>query len=149
VRGLVQEAPEPRDVTAGDGGCHVLRCIAKVHGVDLRVACCREQARGKREDTAAICSGGLGEDADDLGGVLHRQLFEGVEPCAWERFKLRRREGDLDGAEEGDALDFAGVRVGACEDGLEDTGKVERVEGRRERARDDRACPWEVAAGGV
>jgi hypothetical protein len=63
--------------------------------------------------------------------------------------ELRRRECDLDGAEEGDALDFAGMRVGACEDGLEDAREVERVEGRREGARDDGTRPWEVATGGV
>jgi hypothetical protein len=42
----------------------------------------------------------------------------------------RRREGKQDGAEKGYALDLAEVRIGLCEDWLEDARKVERVERR-------------------
>jgi hypothetical protein len=59
---------------------------------------------------------------------LLRQLFEGIELSAWKRREPRRGECDLDRAEEGNVLNFAGVWVGAREDGLEDAGEVERVE---------------------
>jgi hypothetical protein len=83
VRRLVQDAPEPRDVAAGDRSGDVLGCVAEIHGIDLCVACCGEQTRREWEDAAAICGGGLGEDADDLGGVVLCELFEGVERGAW------------------------------------------------------------------
>ena len=49
----------------------------------------------------------------------------------------RRCEGKENRAKECYTLDFAAVRVRACEDRLEDTGEVERVERRRERRGDD------------
>ena len=55
-------------------------------------------------------------------------------------------EGEEDGAEEGYALDFARVRIGACEDGLEDAGEVEGVKGAGEGAGDDAAGAGEVVA---
>jgi hypothetical protein len=66
-------------------------------------------------------------------------LLESVECCVGRGEEGGRGEGDADSAVEGDALDFACIRVGAREDGLEDDGEVERVERRGEGAGDDGA----------
>lgn len=60
-----------------------------------------------------------------------------------------RGEGEQDGAEEGYAFYKAGMGVGAREDGLEDAGEVERIEGRGERRGDDCTSGGEVFLGGV
>lgn len=60
---------------------------------------------------------------------MRGELFEGYELGFVGWGESGRREGKFDCAVEGDALDFARVRVRAGEDGLENGGEVERVEG--------------------
>ena len=74
------------------------------------------------------------------------ELGEGEELRIVGGSEFRRGECEQNGAEESYALDFAGVRVCAREDGLEDAGEVERIERRCEGACDDCASFREVVA---
>jgi hypothetical protein len=149
VRGLGQEAPEPRGVGAWDRRRDVLRRVAQVDGVYLGGACGAEEAGRQGQNAAAVGGGCFGEDADDFVGVCGCEVGEGDEFGVWGWGELGRGEGEENGAEEGYALDIAGVWVGACEDWLEDGGEVEGVEGRGEGAGDDGASFWEVVFGRV
>lgn len=149
MRGLVEQFPDPRRIPARNRCRDVARRVAQIDGIYLRRAICGEEARGQGQDSPPVCGCGLGEDADDLGGIALDKLCEGVELCIGRRGDLGWGEGDHDGAEEGDVLDLANVWVGAREEGLEDAGEVQRVEGRGEAACDDSARPRQVVACGV
>lgn len=76
MRGFRQKAPGPGEVASGDRGGDVLGRVAEVYGVDFRFSVCAEEAGGEREDAPAVGGGGLGEDADDLVGVVVGELLE-------------------------------------------------------------------------
>jgi hypothetical protein len=139
MRWLTEQGPPPRYVVAGNGCGDVLRRIPEINRVNLRFSVCGQQAWTERKYTPPIRCGGLGEYADDLVGVFVCQLLQCDELRWVVRHERRRRESKQDGTEECDAFDLAGVRVGSCEDWLEDAGEVEGVEGRGEGGCDYRA----------
>lgn len=147
VRRLGEKLVEPAGVAATDGSGDVLWGVAQVDGVDFGVAFSAEQTGTQGQDATAVCSGAFGEDADDALGVGFDERRESDELGFVMGDDGRWREGEEDGAQEGNALDSAAVRVGARKDGLEDAGEVQRVERRCEGGGDDCAGLRELVLG--
>ncbi|CRK45440.1 hypothetical protein BN1723_006606 [Verticillium longisporum] len=143
--GTRQEVPEKGEPAAGHGGRDVAGRVAQADGEDVRVGGGGEQRGGQGQHGLAVGGRGLGEDGDDAGRVGGEEGVEVVEGGAGGRRQADGAEGGGDGGEQGDALELAGRGVGAREDGVEDGGEVEGVDGRGQGRGDDGGRVGEAA----
>jgi hypothetical protein len=146
---LREELVEPGQRTSRDRRRYVLRGITQVDWVYLGGSAGAQQARRQGQNTAAVGRRALGEHADDAVRVCVGELLQRHQLRLIGGEDLWSRKGETDGAEERDALDLARRRVRACEDGLENASKIERIEWGCEGACDDGARLWQVIFGRV
>lgn len=147
-RGPRQQVPEKRQPAARHRRGHITRRVSEADGKDLHVGRAVEQAGAKGQDGLAVGGCALGEDGDGTVGVLLEELLQGDELVVGgaARGGGRRGEGEEDGGKEADALDPAGARVGDGEDGVEDGGEVDGVDGARKVGGHDAPAVGEAVA---
>lgn len=138
VGGAAEQAPQEAGPCAGDGRGDSRRGIADADGEDLRVGGGGEQARAEGQDALAVGGCALGEDGDDAARVLGEQgLDRGQAVGGGLGAQLRGAQGVPDGAPQADLGDLAAAGVADGEDGVEDGGEVDCVDGAGEARCDE------------
>lgn len=138
VSRLGAQVPDEGEVSGRDRSGDVGRGIAQTDGENLCGGGCGEQTGAERQDTTAIGGCGFRKDGYAAIGVLAQKSSNVDEFCAWGRDRLGLQQGIEHCAPQTDGQEVALMRKGLGEDGVEDGGEVEGIDGRGVGRGDDR-----------